>query len=164
MGAAIKKTEAAGPAASVTTTPEVQNPATVPLELYNQAMDIAEGQGVRIAALEAEVVELQGDIRAANHTIAELTQELDQAEGTILNLAHQVSPVTVLGTVEETIDAPAEPKTTFDYNGRTYGFVKDTPARLFHDDKAYTLEELLNDPEAMTTLIVGENGFIKQIH
>jgi hypothetical protein len=164
MGAPTKKTEAAAPAASVTTTPEVapQNPETVPVEIYNQAIEIAEGQGKRIEVLEAEVEELKSDLNTANHTIAELTQELDQAEGTILNLAHQVAPVKENVAAADT--EPSEPKTSFDYNGRTYGFAANTPAALFHDDRLYTQEELLNDPEAMTALIVGENGFIKQLH
>jgi len=196
MGANTKKTEAAAPAASVTTTPVVEVPATaetatavaeetIAINFYNEALAIADGQGKRIVLLESEnlnlteaIIGLQAHLRTADDKVAELEAEkvngmqsiadlfekLNQAESTVCKLAHEIEYQKRGKLVLKNAEESAEHKTSFDYNGRTYGFKENTPATLFHDDRLYTQDELLNDAEAMTTLIVGENGFIKQIH
>lgn len=172
MGNTTKKTEAAAPAASVTTTPVVEAPVaeTVSLEVYNLAVSSNEKQSARIEELaklldesNKKVAELEGEISIGRQSIADMLEKLRETEITALRLAHQVEFQTKGVLVEKTTETSAEPKTSFDYNGRTYGFVKGTPANLFHDDRLYTQCELLNDPEAMISLIVGENGFIKQL-
>lgn len=160
MGKATTKATAADTAAAATTnpvaetptpvpTPEAVEPATVSIALYNEALSIAEAQNVKIAALES-------DLTDAKKTIAELEAEVDQANATIEALAAEPEPVDNADT-----DFDAE-KTEFEYKGRVYVFKDHTPAALDFDGTLFTQCELLNDPEAMISLIVGENGFIKE--
>lgn len=51
----------------------------------------------------------------------------------------------------------------FSHNGNKYGFNKHTPAKLSIDGKLFTQDELLNNKELMTSLIVGGSAFIKRI-
>lgn len=51
----------------------------------------------------------------------------------------------------------------FNYEGNLYTLTDDAPKTLAFNDHVYTQKELLNDKEAMISLIVGENAFIKQI-
>ena len=51
----------------------------------------------------------------------------------------------------------------FNHNGNKYGFNKYTPAKLSIDGKLYTQEELLNNKDIMTSLVVGGSAFIKRI-
>lgn len=124
-----------------------------------------------------KVAELAGDLSTANQELATKQAELDQANETItalngdlenkdakiLALKNDLATFT-LAPMPENLkkEEPAE-KPTFEYLGRKFAFTAKAPKKLCVDGVVRTQEELITDTEAMTSLIVGENGFVKQV-
>lgn len=131
--------------------------------------------------LESKVKELEEDLSSAYEKIKSLTESLQtaeqQKEKALENFTKEaISRILAENRVKElentldsleqnneTVDVEEEPKDHFVYKGKKYGFNDRAPKKLYFEDRVCTQEELLNDEEAMISLIVGENAFIKII-
>lgn len=51
---------------------------------------------------------------------------------------------------------------TFELEGQLYTFTEDCPEKLQIDGRVYHLKDLVNNEDILTSLVVGESGFIKK--
>lgn len=130
-----------------------------------------EDQGALIRDLESklkaaglEIIELRDslstaafDLQKSVNDLAAALQEIRAKDLEIENLKTQSTAL--VSDHPEHIEARSD----FEYNGRRYGFTDRAPKKLSFDGQLYTQQELLNDEDAMTSLIVGESAFIKRI-
>ena len=117
-------------------------------------------------AFQAKVNELEGDLTAANGQLGEVNTVLEASESKVAELLKEVQELKELSAantpevVEEEVN---EPLPIFEYEGRKYTLVDKAPKKISFNDRIYSKVELLNDTDAMTSLIVGGNAFVKQV-
>lgn len=110
------------------------------------------------------ILELEAELDKVNQENDDLILELNKSEATILNLSHLVKPqIAATDSIDTEAPAVIDAPTHFVYNGRKYGFTPKAPKKLSFHNQIFTQEEFLNNADAMTSLIVGGNAFVKQI-
>lgn len=120
-----------------------------------QKLEAAQKENINLKdALEKCQADLDQSVVNHTETLGELT---------IRNLQFKTLQESIVTAQLIDTDEVAEAKTYFDYNGRRYGFTDRAPKKLSFDGQLLTQEELLNDEDAMTSLIVGESAFVKRI-
>jgi len=111
------------------------------------------------SALESANLKIDAAAITVNELREQLTTVIGRASAAELEL-EQLKAANLEEVVEE---AAVEPKTFVVYQDRQYGFTDKAPTRLNIDGHVRSQNELLNDEDAMISLIVGESAFVKQV-
>lgn len=116
-----------------------------------------------LRAANQELATKQAELDQANETIKALNGGLENKDATIQALKNDLATFTPAPAPETLKAEESAVKPSFEYLGKKYAFTAKAPKKLCVDGVTRTQEELINDTEAMTSLIVGENGFVKQV-
>ena len=105
------------------------------------------------------ITNLVGEMNAqeAGKLIAE--EKIGELQETIQALLKEADSLNDIEVIAETVTATPP----FEFEGNQYAFTNLAPDVISFNDHAYTQEELINDKEALASLIIGGNSFIKQI-
>lgn len=122
----------------------------------------------RITELEGLIEEKNGQLKTADSKLQEAAEALDSEKSARVAAEEEVTRLKALipaesGEETEVKDEEASAPLVFELNGRKYGFTAKAPKKLDVNGTVRTQEEIINDSEAMTSLILGENAFVKQV-